>query len=54
MDIQNYGFLFIVIGIVLLIFSVYANTQWLQYLSVAIIAAGGLLINYKKILIRRQ
>lgn len=52
-EIQKYGFLILLIGIMLLILYIWINKEWLQYVSIVLIVAGGLLINYKNILRKR-
>jgi membrane-bound ClpP family serine protease len=51
LKIKNLGFIFIAIGIVLLLLSIYyVKSELFQYISVAILIFGGLLLNYKKLL----
>jgi membrane-bound ClpP family serine protease len=47
---KNLGFVLIAIGIVLLLLSIYVKSELFQYISVAILIFGGLLLNYKKLL----
>jgi|YelNatPaOPRAMG01_1025707.scaffolds.fasta_scaffold05734_15 hypothetical protein len=49
MNIQAIGFLILVVGVLMLIFSAYLNIDWLPYLSIVMIIVGALTINYKKI-----
>jgi membrane-bound ClpP family serine protease len=51
LKIKNLGFIFIAIGIVLLLLSIYyVKSELFQYISVAILIFGVLLLNYKKLL----
>lgn len=50
MDVKAIGFIILVIGTVMLIFSTYLNIDWLPYLSVAILIVGGLVINYERLI----